>query len=739
MSDILLVAVPSPLRRLFEYLPPVADPARTIQPGTRVLVPFGGQSLVGVVISTTSQSGFPRHKLKPVTEVLDSDPVIPEDLLWLCAWSANYYQHPPGEVLHTALPLGLRKPQTSDRCKRVWTLTTEGKGLPDTALRRSPKQQLIHQVLLRQSTVDDADLARLEVAPSVLKAMVKKGLLAEEQRRFAANHDRHTPPSAPLLLAEEPLPLTEEQQLALDAVRYHEYGCYLLEGITGSGKTEVYLHAIARVLQAGRQALVLVPEIGLAPQTLRRFRRRFQVPVVALHSNVSDKARTDHWHQARTGEARVVIGTRLAIFTPMPELGLIIIDEEHDLSFKQQEGLRYSARDLAVVRAHRRQIPLLLGSATPSLESLHNALQGRYRHLRLQQRTGGAQLPDFQLVDIRQQPLDAGLSTLAIDEIGRTLESGEQVLVFINRRGFAPAWICADCGWSADCGACDARMTLHYAPRHLRCHHCNHQRPVTSRCPTCQSARLTAVGQGTERTEAALAERFPAAQIIRVDQDSMQRKNAMAELSEHLRGGAPCIVVGTQMLAKGHHFPRMTLAVLVDIDQGLYSGDFRGLERLGQQIVQVAGRAGRGDRRGRVLLQTSKPDHPLLQRVITDGYHPFARQLLQDRQANGIPPFSHMVLLRAESKRAENACEFLELALTEAMRLRAPSPVHRYLGPMPALMERRQDRFRFQLQINFENRPDLQQLLKALLELLESHALAKRTRWSVDVDPQDMS
>lgn len=738
MPEILLVAVPSPLRRLFEYLPPDEHP---VAPGVRVLVPFGAQTLVGVVIATSPNPTCPPDKLKAVHSTLDSEPLLPGDLLRLCQWCIDYYQHPPGEVFHTALPLGLRKPESSDRTTTVWIHTTEGKGLPPEALRRSPKQQCVHQWLLQHGSIDGAELTLLNVSRSIIKNLEQKGLIEAQQRQESSV----PPPQSPALsghhqlLAETPHSLNAEQENAMASIRYHRYGCYLLEGTTGSGKTEVYLHAIARVLEAGRQALVLVPEIGLAPQALQRFEQRFHVPVVALHSHISEKKRTHNWHMARTGQARVVIGTRLAIFTPMPELGIIIIDEEHDLSFKQQDGLRYSARDLAVVRAHQRSIPLLLGSATPALETLQNALSARYQHLRLTVRAGNAQLPACTTIDTRNKALHAGLTEAALQAITDTLQRREQVLVFINRRGFAPAWLCGHCGWTAGCQACDARLTLHHQPRHLRCHHCDTQRPVPSRCPVCQSRELNAVGQGTERAEQFLAQRFENVDIIRVDQDSMQRKTAMQELTERLHNGGPCILVGTQMLAKGHHFPGITLAVLVDIDQGLYSGDFRGLERMGQQIVQVAGRAGRGTSPGQVILQTSQPDHPLLQCILQQGYQAFARQLLHDRYTASMPPFSYIALLRAESKRGENAFEFLKMALRHASELCPPSPDRRYLGPMPALLERRQDRFRFQLQINFTKRAELQQMLKALLEFIENHALAKRTRWSLDVDPQDMS
>ncbi len=739
MPLILVLALPTPLRRLFDYLPPSALPAEDaaqLQPGTRVLAPFGQQKLVGVVVALRHSSDVPLAKLKPISKILDDAALISSEILRLCHWCAEYYQHPLGEVLHAALPVQLRKPEPlASQTVRSWRHTAKGLGLPQDALKRSPKQQALHQQLLKQSALTDEQLKTLGLNLSVARVMAAKGLL--QSIESATPEPECPPPHTPAELPD--YQLNHEQLAALKQLRYDRFACYLLEGTTGSGKTEIYLRAIDQVLQAGRQALVLVPEIGLAPQTLARFQRRFAVEVVALHSNVAEQQRSRNWQRARSGQARIVIGTRLSVFTPLPRLGIIIIDEEHDLSFKQQEGLRYSARDLAVMRAFQAQIPLLLGSATPSLESLHNALSGRYQHLQLRQRAGGARAPQMQVVDMRRQPAQQALTDEVVQQLKNTQARGEQALVFINRRGFAPALLCTSCGWTAGCTACDARLTLHSQPRHLRCHHCDSQKPVPPACPNCQAAPLCPVGQGTERSEELLQRLLPQAEILRVDQDSMQSKFAMGKLSEKLNRGDPCILVGTQMLAKGHHFPNLTLVVLLDVDQGLFSGDFRGIERMGQLIVQVSGRAGREGKTGLVLLQTHQPDHPLLHMLLDQGYHPFARRLLAEREAAGMPPVTFMAVMRAESKRPENAIAFLKLALAEARKLQPPSPRHRYLGPVPALMERRQDRFRYQLQFNFNQRAELQQVLKPLLELLEKHALGRRTRWSIDVDPQDMA
>jgi primosomal protein N' (replication factor Y) len=735
MPKILIVALPTPLRRLFEYLPNTES--ANVQPGMRVEAPFGKQVLVGIVVDVADTATYALDKLRPIHAVLDKHPVLPPDIIALCRWTADYYQHPPGEVFHAALPTQLRKIETAPASVMYWRHTTKGKGLPEHALRRSPKQQQVHQLLLQHGRLSEAELKAFGVSRTALRSLLEKDLICSEAGEPVQQ------PAAPiatdLLLAETPQQLNQEQQIALDRIRYHHYQTYLLEGATGSGKTEVYLHAIARTLQAGKQVLMLVPETGLAPQTLSRFRNRFRVPIVQLHSHIAEVERANNWRAAANGEARIVIGTRLAVFTPMPNLGLIILDEEHDLSFKQQDGLRYSARDLAVMRAYKAEIPLVLGSATPSLESLQNALGGRYEHLQLKDRAGGARAPKLETVDMRHEDINSVLSVRAMTAIRQTLGRGEQVLVFINRRGFAPALLCRHCGWVANCTACSARMTLHSQPYHLHCHHCDLQRPVPKQCPSCNYPKLAALGQGTERCEAILQHHFPEAPVLRVDQDSMRRKTAMADLNQRLEQGEPCILVGTQMLAKGHHFPKVTLAILLDVDQGLFSGDFRGPERMGQQLIQVAGRAGRGDLPGTVLLQTYQPDHPLLQLLLREGYHAFAQSLLQERSFARLPPHWAMALMRAESKRAENAVDFLKQVLQIARTLRMPGPDHAYLGPLPALMEKCNHRFRFQLQISNARRGELQLFLKNLVERVEALPLAQRVRWSLDVDPQDMS
>lgn len=510
----------------------------------------------------------------------------------------------------------------------------------------------------------------------------------------------------------------------------------LLEGVTGSGKTEVYLQAIAEVVARGQQALVLVPEIGLTPQFVARFRARLGNQLALAHSGLAEGERLNAWLAARTGEATVVIGTRSAIFTPMPRLGLIVIDEEHDGSYKQQEGFRYSARDLAIRRAQQAAVPVVLGSATPSLESLHNAQAGRYRLLHLSQRTGTAEHPPMHLIDVREQYLREGLSNALLAHMRRHLDAGGQTLLFLNRRGFAPTLLCHACGWVAVCKRCDAHMTLHRAHNRLRCHHCGAERKPETICPECKARDLLAVGQGTERVEEALLEAFPGIGIARIDRDTTRRKGALDKLLDEVHSGAARILIGTQMLAKGHDFPDVSLVAVLNADGGLFSADFRAPEHMAQLITQVAGRAGRAQRPGEVFIQTHQPHHPLLNQLIHGGYRAFARAALDERREAGYPPFGHLAVLRAEAVQAGAAMEFLQEAAVLA-RNENVSAVELW-GPVPAPMERRAGRVRAQLLLQSNTRKPLHTLLRAWAPQLDGLGSARRARWSLDVDPQDL-
>ena len=726
---ILRIAIPTPLRRVFDYLAPGDGPVPA--PGMRVRVPFGRGEAVGLVLGLADTSEVPADKLKPALAVLDSRPLFPSSLMQLLQFAADYYHHPIGEAAELMLPVALREGAEAVR-KPLWRwrVSDAGLALDLNALKRAPRQASALALLRRHGEgVDEALLRAEDVDGATLKALAAKGLARREDASpdfDPAQAVRETPPE-----------LHPEQAAAVAAVRASSgFASFLLDGVTGSGKTEVYLRLVADCVAAGKQALVLVPEIGLTPQTVQRFEARFAAPIAVLHSGLADGERLDAWLRARDGEAAIVLGTRSALFTPLKNPGLILIDEEHDLSYKQQDGLRYSARDLALVRARLEQVPVVLGSATPALESLQLAKIGRHQHLLLPTRAGKAQPPTIRLLDVRKLPLDEGLSGPLRERMREHLDAGGQVLLFLNRRGFAPVLMCHACGWLSECKRCDARYTLHQDPRQLRCHHCDSVRPVPARCPDCGEASLIPVGLGTERLEARLADYFPDVGIVRIDRDSTRRKDALREHLEGIHSGRYRILVGTQMLAKGHHFPGVTLVALPDVDSALFSSDFRAPERLAQLLTQVAGRAGRAERAGEVVLQTHQPDHPLLITLLRQGYPGFARDALIEREQALMPPFRHLALLRAEAPAKDEALNFLAEARQLARELK-PADVG-VLGPAPAPMERRAGRYRAQLLFDAGERRALHHLLDALMPRLETLKSGRRVRWSLDVDPQEM-
>ncbi len=734
---ILRLALPSPLRRLFDYLPPAGVPATVLQPGMRLRVPFGRREIIGILVELTEHSEVPAEKLRPALQLLDRQPPLPASLFKLSLWAAQYYQHSLGDTFAWALPTLLRQGEPAEtRIERIWHVSP-GAQLDDPRLSRAPRQlEALRALSQHPHGVPQALLERLQLNRDSLKLLLEKGLIHIEERRQAPA-ERHG-----AWLAQAELPLNDEQRRAFEAVRagFGQFHCALLAGVTGSGKTEVYLQLIREALEAGKQALVLIPEINLGPQTLERFARRFNARIVLLHSALTDRERLDAWLAARDGAADIVIGTRSALFTPLKNPGLIIVDEEHDASYKQQEGLRYHARDLAAVRARLENIPLLLGSATPALESLHNAQSGRYALLRLNQRAGHAQPPRFIRLDIKSLPLDSGISGPLQQAIRQTLEAGQQVLVFLNRRGFAPTLLCHDCGWMSQCPRCDARMTYHQRSRELRCHHCDHRERPPTQCPKCNHLDLRPVGAGTERAEERLSTLFPDTDVLRIDRDSTSRKGSMDRLFQRIQHGDPCILIGTQMLAKGHHFPRVTLVAVLDADGGLFSADFRASERMAQQIIQVAGRAGRAEISGKVVVQTHLADHPLLVQLTEQGYFAFAEQALSERRGAGLPPFAHLALLRADAHQPGQAEAFLDHAcsLAEQMRDELQLETVELLGPVPAPMERRAGRHRAQLLLQASHRATLHRLLTPWLQALEQLPGSRSVRWSIDVDPLDL-
>jgi primosomal protein N' (replication factor Y) (superfamily II helicase) len=734
-DSVLRVALPVPLPRLFDYKPPTDGPGEI---GCRVRVPFGTRSLVGVVVGI----GAPAPDLGALRQaetVLDPQPLLQGELLASLHWLARYTHAPLGEVLATALPSALRRGEPlPDTHAWAWQLTPEG--LTGLSRLRGRPRQLAERLRLDAQDEDTLD-ATLDDWRTAARALTKRGLVEQ----FAVSALQRAPAPLP-----GPVP-NEEQAAALTALRAQPgFTAWLLDGVTGSGKTEVYLQAITDCLARGQQSLVLVPEIGLTPQALARFRQRLGVPVHALHSGLGDTERARVWAAAWRGEARVIVGTRSAVFTPLPQAGLIVIDEEHDGSYKQQDGIRYHARDFALVRGKALGIPVLLGSATPSLETLHNAQAGRYTHLRLRKRAGDAQPPAVRVLDVRKRPLDAGLSPELLRAMRSALDAGGQVLVFKNRRGYAPVLLCHDCGWSAQCKRCStplrgSPMTVHGGGRRLQCHHCGARQTPPSACPDCASLALQPQGVGTERLEELLAEKFADMPVLRIDSASTRRKDALAKLFTEF-GTQPGILVGTQMLAKGHDLPNLTLVAVVGIDEGLFSADFRAGEKLAQLLIQVAGRAGRAEKRGEVLLQTHHPDHPLLQTLIHGGYHAFADGELAQREAAGFPPFAHLALLRAEAQHADAPMQFLQAAKAALIPFcgqRRPRDINTAQGltldgPIPAPMPRRAGMYRTQLLLSSLTRRELHAALEAALPAIHALPEARKTRWSLDVDPMDL-
>jgi primosomal protein N' (replication factor Y) (superfamily II helicase) len=728
-SVIFQVALDTPLRRVFDYLPPPGTPA-TPALGVRILVPFGRRRLVGIVVGTAAESTLPSLKLKAAVEILDSQPVYDPVTFDLLRWAAEYYHHAIGEVFAAALPVSMRGGQAAAQRTEHWSLTQQGQeelALPSS--KRAPQQRALLAWLAERADATSEEVSR-SFKPALLKSVAARAwICARALESQGSLGDLEILPGA--------LALTGAQARAVDSIvsTLGSFSAHLLDGVTGSGKTEVYLQAIAAAIDGGGQALVLVPEIALTPQLVERFRRRFSAGIAVVHSGLTDSERRDAWRAAHGGHARIVIGTRSAVFTSMPKLSLIVVDEEHDASYKQHEGFRYSARDLAVVRARGAAIPVILGSATPSLETLENAISGRYLKHLLPQRPGAAQPPRMALVDLRRHAADQGLSTPVVQGIDKHLKAGGQVIVFLNRRGYAPSLFCNSCGWVAPCPHCDARMTLHRRAQQLRCHHCGAQANVPTVCADCNQALLP-VGQGTERVEETLTRIFPDAPLARLDRDSASARGSIQTVLERVHSGEARILVGTQMLTKGHHFPDVTLVVILDADQGLFASDFRATERLAQTITQVAGRAGREARAGEVMIQTQFPEHPLLNRLIREGYDSFAASALQERREAGWPPYSRLALLRAESKDRAGLDAFLRAAGQCGQDLGEASV--KILGPAAALIARRADHYRAHLLIETDARPALQRFLSRWLPKVEDLPGPKGLRWSIDVDPLEV-
>ena len=646
-----------------------------LQVGARVVVPLAKQQSIGLVLALNSidPEANTASNLKPLDAILDADALVDAHLLQFLQWAAEYYHHPLGEVIFHALPANLRKPK--------------------------PVSKRLQPLLPAQPA--------------------------------AANRANSSHSS---------LNLSDEQAACLSQLQTWtaEHKPILLHGITGSGKTEIYLRLMQPLIAKGKQVLMLVPEIGLTPQLLQRVSEFFAgISIVNLHSGLSDGERLKAWLRARNGSAQIIIGTRSAVFTPAPQLELIIIDEEHDASFKQQEGFHYHGRDLAIKRAAMLKIPLLLGTATPALETLQNVAAKRFHYAKLEQRPGSTRLPKLLLQDTRQLNLHAGLTPPSLQALEQTLARGEQAMVFLNRRGFAPTLHCPTCGWQASCPHCSVNLTYHARRHRLLCHHCGFEQVTPEHCPSCHNPSITTIGHGTERLEISLQQQFADYPVLRIDRDATQTKQALTDKLEQVYSNVPLILVGTQMLAKGHDFPNLTLVVILEIDQSLFSTDYRALERLGQLLIQVSGRAGRADKPGQVILQTSQPDNPFLHQLISQGYAPFAQHLLEARKRWHFPPFSYQALIRASHMQSmEKVMLWLEQVSQHITALGLNS-VH-CLGPTPAVIEKRANRYRAQLLLSSPKRAPLH---SALYHLTQQLPVSGRSgmRWSIDIDPIDFT
>jgi len=716
---IVRVALDVPLTGLFDYTTPIM-----LAPGQRVQVPFGSRQQVGLVMEVVADSEIASSKLKPVIRVLTDTPPLSPALMDLLKFCSEYYHYPLGPTVMTALPARLRSVEPLPAVPvEAYRLSS---GVTAAQIEIIPKRKTVQHRLLAALAERPCSLSELKLislsAAAQLKLLLQSELVTacatvKSERRLVGAHV-----------------LTTEQQAAVDTVaRSAGFGCFLLHGITGSGKTEVYVHLMHQTLQRGVQVLLLVPEINLTPQLEQYFRSRFPgTRLVSLHSGLGEAERMRHWQQAQSGEADIVLGTRLAVFAELPRLGLIVVDEEHDSSFKQQEGLRYSARDVAIFRARQYNIPIFLGSATPSLESYHNALSGRYRLLQLSGRAQpGAQLPQVRCININQTPMHEGVSENLLRAIDERITRGEQSLVFINRRGYAPVLMCSACGWLSSCRHCEGKLVLHLEEQRLRCHHCGDQVRVPRVCPKCGNPDLHPVGSGTQRVESVLRERFPQARILRVDRDSTRSKRAWQQMREQIHANEVDILVGTQMLAKGHDFPALTLVGVLNPDSALYSSDFRAPERLFALLMQVAGRAGRADKPGEVLIHTEFPDHPLYRALRQHDFSGWAQEQLAERQAAGFPPFFYQAILRAEDRQKAAVFDFLEQARSSGLALAQPVEIY---GVVPSALPRRANHFRAQMLIQSHSRGVLQKFLQDWqpgLALLAGRSL----RWSLDVDP----
>jgi primosomal protein N' (replication factor Y) len=714
------IALDIPLGRLFDYR---ADTVCDVETGSIVLVPFGKKIVVGVVMELSNASALAPTRLRGILNVVRNMPRLPLDVLAILQFCSDYYRHPIGEVVLNALPTKLRRRNAIKPQRQTFRLTLDPESLSSRA---RTQRDLVSHLQLNSDGVDASALRRqFPRAGAVLKELMRRGLI-ESVATVPPTTSRHILPGPSL---------NDAQQLVVDTVRptFGRFAPFLLHGITGSGKTEVYLELIASALLQQKQTLLLVPEINLTPQLETRIQSRFpDTPIVRLNSALNESERLQNWLDAQSGHAGIVLGTRLAVFTPLPNLGLVIVDEEHDSSFKQSDGLRYSARDIALLRAKHRSVPVVLGSATPALETYHRAVSGRYAMLTLAHRPN-AMPPAIESVDVRGETLIDGLSQAALQAIKETTARGEQTLVYVNRRGYAPVLICPSCSWTSGCPRCSVKLVVHLKNQLMRCHHCGHQEKIPAHCPRCGGIELAPLGQGTQRVESTLSRIFPAARILRIDRDTTRKKDAWNQMRRQIHSGEIDLLVGTQILAKGHDFPALTLVCVINADASLYSVDYRASERLFATLMQVSGRAGRADRAGRVLIQTEFPQHPLYAALQRQDYAGFAATVLAERKQACLPPYTYQAILRAESLRLDAAIGFLRKAARCADSTISDVTV---FDPVPAYMTRLAGKERAQLTVQSGSRGALHKFIVDWQPKLEKLA-APKVRWALDIDPLD--
>jgi len=730
-SDLVEVLVPIPLMEKFSYLPPKNNTS-LLKQGSRVLIPFGKRTLVGVVWSFSKKDSTDKRKYRHIVEVLDEAPLLDAHSINLAEWASRYYHYPLGEIIAYFFPPSIRKGKEAKfRESKYLELTSKGSFLQSEDLARAPIQQKLLALLTEKKEITLKSAQAFGISTTAINSLIEKGYI----NRFSRELSPYKKLENKKLLPSKKL--NPEQKEAVKAINSAQGKniTFLLDGITGSGKTEVYLQAIQEVVNQGKQALILIPEIGLAPQAEERFKEYFGDRVMSFHSAKNDREKVDAWLGASRGLVDIIIGTRSSVFLPMKNLGIIIVDEEHDLSFKQMDKFRYSARDMALYRAKLEKVPVVLASATPSLETLKNAEEDKYKVLKLSKRATGASLPTFQAVDLRGKELNEGLSKELLEATHLELSKGNQVLIFLNRRGYAPSMICKVCGWISNCDRCDALMTVHKNPFKLHCHHCEAQKTYPNKCQSCDSNDFLTYGFGTERIEEFLQGHFPEAMTLRIDSDSTRKKETLNEYFNEIRKGKPMILLGTQLLAKGHHFPDVTLVGIIDADSGLFSADFRGSERVAQLMTQVSGRAGRDKKPGRVILQSYCPDHPQIEEIITGSYEGFAKKLLEERKSSKIPPFTFQAKIFAESPKSLVSRDFILNLLNRANVDEKVKANVRLVGPLPSVMEKKSGVYRWELSIFSASRSNLHKFLDVMQSRLYDAKASKQVRWAIDVDP----